>query len=129
MNKGLDIATGKWVSFMNSGDYYYSNNVLDAIFSNGKNYFAQIIYGAVEKRYAFRTVIEKPYPLPDITHKMIFSHQSTFVDLDLMKLYKFDLSYRIIADYAFFFKMYKEKIDFVEVPDIISSYDLSLIHI
>ena len=125
MNKGLDIATGKWVSFMNSGDYYYSNNVLDAIFSNGKNYFAQIIYGAVEKRYAFRTVIEKPYPLPDITHKMIFSHQSTFVDLDLMKLYKFDLSYRIIADYAFFFKMYKEKIDFVEVPDIISSYDCS----
>ena len=32
MNKGVNMATGEWIIFMNAGDYFASDNVLSQIF-------------------------------------------------------------------------------------------------
>ena len=45
MNKGLRTAKGEFVLFMNSGDEFYDNNVLERIFENPKSKTADIIYG------------------------------------------------------------------------------------
>lgn len=123
MNKGIDIATGDWIIFMNAGDWFYNKDIINNIFYQ-KKYNSDIIYGAVERRGKFKTYIDKPRPLKQIINNMIFSHQSTFVKTHIMKKYKFEgAEYNIIADYAFFIKQYKNGTKFEELNYIISSYD------
>lgn len=121
MNKGIKIATGRWINFMNAGDYFYDNYVLENIFIH--KYDVDIIYGAVERRYDEGFAIESPLAIDEICNKMVFSHQSTFVDLSLMKLNLFDESYKIISDYAFLLKAYREGAVFIEIPYVVASYD------
>lgn len=44
MNKGVQISTGMYVIFMNSGDIFVDNNVLLNLFSNIHD-FPDVIYG------------------------------------------------------------------------------------
>jgi glycosyltransferase involved in cell wall biosynthesis len=44
MNKGIKIATGEYLNFMNGGDSFYDNGVLEKVFKN-KEYSADILYG------------------------------------------------------------------------------------
>ena len=45
MNKGIDLATGKWINFMNSGDAFYNKNVLCDVFKRNKYEDTEILYG------------------------------------------------------------------------------------
>ena len=51
MNKGIDIATGEWINFMNAGDEFYSYSVLTNIFDNQNHQETEIIYGNHEIIY------------------------------------------------------------------------------
>jgi glycosyltransferase involved in cell wall biosynthesis len=33
MNKGVDLATGQWINFMNTGDRFYDENSIEEVFS------------------------------------------------------------------------------------------------
>lgn len=45
MNKGVAVATGIWIHFRNCGDYFYSDNVISAIFTQIIPNDVTIIYG------------------------------------------------------------------------------------
>ena len=122
MNKGINIAKGEWINFMNCGDTFCQNKTIENIFSDNL-YRYDIIYGAVNmKSDTFNKTV---WPKNKITHSnpMPFNHQCVFVRTSLYKQYQFDISYRYAADYNIFCKIHK-KAKYLEVKEIIANYSV-----
>ena len=124
MNKGIDIATGEYINFMNSGDIFYTNTVIYDVF-HSRHTNAEIIYGDTVYKTKWGEYLEQTLPLNEMQRRMPFGHQSTFVKTSLMKEVRFDTSYRSSADYKFLYNCYKEHRQFLYIPIIISKYDLT----
>ena len=121
MNKAIDLASGEWICFMNSGDGFYNSNVLKNILPNIEN-SVDVVYGDWEVRYASKNKIKKANNSIDkIWQGMIFSHQSCFVKKDILKEYKFNESNRITADYELFYTLYKANKRFKYISMIVAS--------
>ena len=107
MNKAVARSLGTWINFMNAGDCFYSGSVLSDIFNKSNYPNAAILYGdAVEceygRYYMFRKAFDK------IEERMPFSHQSAFINRELMSRYPYKTDYKIGADYDFLLSMYKK---------------------
>lgn len=107
MNKGIDMAKGEWINFMNSGDTFYANDTIESIFL--QQHTEDIIYGDVQLSFEWGKIIKRARNINEIIHGMIFCHQSSFVKIDIMRANKFNLEYKIAADYHFFLKMYEQR--------------------
>ncbi|MDR1724100.1 MAG: glycosyltransferase [Tannerella sp.] len=124
MNKGIDLATGKWINFMNCGDRFFSNEVLMNIFGTREiNSNIDIIYGDTVIDSQFGKIAFKSLPLCMLDKRMVFSHQSAFVRLEYMKQNKFNLYFKSSGDYNFFYNAYKSNVHFLYIPEIVSSFD------
>lgn len=107
MNKAVLRASGTWINFMNAGDCFYSKSVLSDIFNKSNYPNAAILYGdAVEHEYGGYHMFRKSYE--SIEKRMPFSHQSAFVNRELITRYPFKSEYRIAADYDWLLSMYKK---------------------
>lgn len=104
MNKGIAMATGEWVNFMNAGDSFASSDVLKRIFAASVPFDTGVVYGNVRLLKAFGTVVLHPKPIDFLERKMAFCHQAAFVRTDEMRRFPFDLRYRLAADYDFFYR-------------------------
>ena len=122
MNKGIKMAHGEWVIFMNSGDVFVSNTVLQDVFENNNYHDFGVIYGGVRVLTMGSIFDMKPYPLASISYQIPFCHQSVFTRSDIIKNTSFDISYKVVADYNMFRQLYFGGIKFLEVPYIISCY-------
>ncbi len=98
MNKGLRQAKGDYVNFMNSGDCFYSTNVLERIFSLDTN--ADIITG---------THVGSPHPNIGKDGISLYTlctgavdHQASFIKRDIALRHPYDEKYRIVSDWKFF---------------------------
>lgn len=102
MNKGIAQAHGDYCIFMNSGDCFYENTVLEAIERSNAN--EDIIVGKVfvEKQ----GVIISPFPKGELTFYHLYSgsipHQGSFIRTDLLKKYPYDEALKISSDWKFF---------------------------
>lgn len=90
MNKGIDIASGKWINFMNAGDNFYSNVVIQTIFKD-RSFEEIIIHGKVALLYEGKLISYYGNP-------KIIPHQGSFFDLNELKRFKFNQEYKIFAD-------------------------------
>jgi len=123
MNKGIRKASGTWINFMNSGDYFYNNRVVEdsiAAIPNNKKY--KIVYGNFiwksEKTENFiiaKTGVKMHYTMPSC-------HQSFFIDTQLHKENLYDTNYRIAADFDFLCKMKCQGIRFLKIPVTVAVY-------
>lgn len=127
MNKGIKASHGNWINFMNAGDAFYNNNVVENVFQ-GRVFDnkVKVLYGDVAIRYAGQSEIVKH--LDQISKEKVaysLNHQSTFVDGDWMRATMYDTTFRIAADANFFHLTYMRGYSFEYVPVIISSYESS----
>lgn len=122
MNKGIELASGQWINFMNAGDSFCNKDVLQNLlmYLDGK---VDVIYGDTYLLKNEGKILKKRYPFSKIEKHMPFCHQSSFVKTELLKEIPFDVSYKYAADYAFFYNLYKNNKPFLFIDLAIANYD------
>lgn len=92
MNKGVKMAQGEWVIFMNAGDTFAGDDTLQRVFGNPLG--ADVIYGDVIKGE-----LVKKAEAPRNAHRMFYCHQSAFVRTSCLREFPFDIRHRMSADF------------------------------
>lgn len=121
MNKGIKIASGEWICFMNCGDTFFCYTTIEDIFQRA-DIKSDIIYGNTRLHLSIGEYIQKGEIATDNKY-MPFVHQSSFSRTSLMKKYGFDTKYKICADRNFFYTAYKNKAIFEYVDVNVSNYE------
>ncbi|MEQ9315839.1 MAG: glycosyltransferase family 2 protein [Henriciella sp.] len=117
MNKGLELAEGEYVIFMNSGDSFHDPEVMSRIpFGD-----ADVIYG---KAYSMQSGQEWAYN-DQLWKGMICSHQATFFRTALVQELKFSEKYRIVADYDLYVRLANSGATFLSVDTPVARIDTS----
>ena len=119
MNKGIDIASGNWIIFMNCGDIFFDEKVLMEFKLNNYSEF-DIVYGdTTVKMNEFGYLLnskcfnEKKVLMP-------FNHQSAFVKSKILKERKFSVNYKLSSDFDFFVDCFLKKKKFKRIKKNIS---------
>ena len=122
MNKGIAVATGDYINFMNAGDSFFDAKVIENVFFAMNDKY-DVIYGKTNKMALKSSYIQGCPPLECISEFLPFSHQASFANLSRMREMGFDTKYRCAADYKFFYSIWEMHGNFHEVPQVIANYD------
>jgi glycosyltransferase involved in cell wall biosynthesis len=102
MNKGIVLASGQWINFMNSGDHFYENKTVSEIIKNC-SLDADFLMGDVliqnnEKSKVVSAVSNAKYSMPTC-------HQSIFTRKDILNSFLFDTHFKVGADFNQFVRI------------------------
>lgn len=123
MNKGLGMATGDYVCFMNAGDFFPDGATLSLICANARldgcrkdgKPLPAVLYGDTdwvdnEGRYMRRRRLTPPERLSwrSFRHGMLVCHQAFYARADIARRTPYDLRYRHSADVDWCIRVMKE---------------------
>ena len=126
MNKGIKVATGEYLLFLNSGDHLYDNNVLE----KNQQFLIEkdLVYFNLNISDVVLSYIRK-YP-----SKLLFSylmydtlpHPATFIKSTLFdKVGNYDENYKIVSDWKFFIiGICKNNATYIRIDNVISTFYL-----
>ena len=123
MNKGTDLANGEWINFLNAGDSFYHEDVLKTFFSSPIPEDTGVIYGDTIEEYAYGDRFTTEDDMTAKNKVMPFCHQSSFVRIKLMREFRFDLQYKILADHDLFYRLRHKNIKFQHYPVVVARYN------
>lgn len=116
MNKGVKMAQGEWVIFMNAGDTFASDDTLQRVF--GSPLDADVIYGDVIKGE-----LVKKAEAPRNAHRMFYCHQSAFVRTRCLREFPFDIRHRMSADFKQVKQLYLSGKTFRQLDFPVANFD------
>lgn len=123
MNKAIRNAQGQWILFMNCGDMFADSNVLKSLESSLRNPCLGVVYGDTIYQTTIGRYLLYPDSLSAMDFHLPFCHQSCLVRTELIREAPFDLSYRYVADYDLFYRLYKRGVSFHYEHFPIAVYD------
>ena len=121
MNKGLRMAKGEWVNFMNAGDAFADSHVLSDVFGEEIPKEIQIIGEHIIKVFPNHTEIQYAENPKVTVTKLPYCHQAVFIRIGT---WHFDTSFSIAADYKVMYECYwkyGEK-SFMTLDRVVASY-------
>ncbi|KAF3998161.1 glycosyltransferase family 2 protein [Glaciimonas immobilis] len=130
MNKGIAMATGDWLFFLNAGDRFADSGVLHDIAAaiDAANVLAtppELVYGDViyfgmqgQRRKRFNWLTRHRLIFGDLCHQAAFAARPLFANLG-----NFDISLRYNADFDWFVRVFKAQKPLLYVPR-----DIALFH-
>ena len=125
MNQAVKLAAGTYFLFLNAGDSFYDEHVLERITDEIKHKKADIIYGNLYHK-ALDTIIYAAPEINDFTcYRNVPCHQTCFYHRTLFDKRGYLPKYTVRADYEhFLWCYYKRKAAIRYVPEVISSYEV-----
>jgi len=127
MNKGIQKANGAYLLFLNSGDHFYGNSVLEENFEFIKAY--DLIY------FNIKVITDKMEYIKNTPDHLVFSyftndtlpHQATFIKASLFeKVGFYDESLKIVSDWKFFVEsICKFNASYLKVENILATHYLN----
>ena len=121
MNKGIALASGEWICFINAGDRFDSSTVVEAIFKNqALTAQADVLYGDVVIEYPTFNRIGKAKDVSHLWKGMICSHQSILTRTALLKEAPFDIQFKLGADFDSVLGLQKAGKRFVQLPMVVA---------
>jgi glycosyltransferase involved in cell wall biosynthesis len=125
MNKGLAMATGEYVIFMNSGDEFYATDTVEKVFAAAND--ADIYYGETEMLNARRESLgQRRHKAPakfnwkGFKYGMSISHQAIYIRRTLTEPY--DSAYQLSADIDWIIRAAKKAKRIVKVDGYVAKY-------
>lgn len=129
MNKGMALATGDYLCFLNAGDAFHSPYVLEkiaAIATAGEE-LPHVLYGEtvevdIERKFMRMRRLQAPENLTWKSFKqgMLVCHQAFYARRDIVPIY--DLKYRYSADVDWCIKVMKQSKKMVNVNMVVVDY-------
>lgn len=121
MNKGLRLATGDYVCFLNAGDFFPSPDTLDTIIRQSglertaSPLWPAVIYGRTDIvdndghfLHPRRLAPPKKLSWQSFRHGMLVCHQAFYARLDIARGIEYDTRYRFSADVDWCIRVMKE---------------------
>jgi len=126
MNKGIGLANGEWLNFLNAGDIFFGNDVLTKVFEK-KRTDCSFIYGKVDY-YSIENgsnqTLGKKVSVRDFQTSFPICHQSMFFNKEIFNFFgRYDLNYKVTADYDLVIKIFKDRaVKKVYIDSVISKF-------
>lgn len=106
MNKANNLATGDYIFFLNSGDFFSNDYVLNEIINNTDSYYSLIaartdIYYKKQKL----NLVSPPENIRLSKESKSYSHQGTLIHKSIYKQFNYNLTYKISADREYWIRV------------------------
>lgn len=122
MNKGVGLAKGEWIMFMNAGDTFVDPSTLVRVAKVLSSTEADIVYGDALLDRGVGLTLKRALE-PANRHRMYFHHQSAYSRRRLLADHPFRLDVGLSGDYCFFKECILEGAKFQHVVDPWCIYD------
>jgi glycosyltransferase involved in cell wall biosynthesis len=122
MNKGIDLASGDWINFLNAGDTLYDRITVQTILATeygradfifGHTYFNNSHFAGVQKARDFNVLWKK----------MIFTLQSLFSKRSVLIEHKFNTKIKMSADYEMVVDCFMKGYNFFNSDTVTIAFD------
>ncbi len=128
MNRAVAHASGRYLFFLNCGDYFADETVLAQVkeeiarINDGKR--LRIFYGNIRERATGALVMSNPKIDDFACYRNVPCHQACFYDRRLLGKRGFRLCYKVRADYEhFLWCYYKARASMHYMPVTVASYE------
>ncbi|MCG9879285.1 MAG: glycosyltransferase [Bacteroidia bacterium] len=129
MNKGVKAAKGEYVYFLNAGDSFYDNQVLERIYEAIQKSHSDFFYAKVETKNeptGVNYITGKPVEFAMFYSHYPICHQATFAKKAVFeKIGYFNINYSLVADGEWFIRLFKEpSLSKTYLDQMVAFYDI-----
>lgn len=128
-NKGIRLAGGEYLIFMNAGDYFYDKDVIKLYYCFTEGNVADVYYGTCRTCMNDKSINVLNYPSVLTKEYFLVENictQGVFISKKLFENFgMYNENYKIVSDYEKWLQFLLAGVVFQRLPIIVANYDLN----